>query len=116
MIVEGASDVAALTTHGFAAMGRPSNIGGVKIIASYLDRRARDRNVLVVGENDRKPGRCPKNCEGCSNCWPGRYGAERVATELGVPWACVPKPFKDVRQWSLAVSDFRAAFTEWIES
>src|SRR6266542_1013103 len=103
LIVEGASDVAALTTHGFAALGRPSNIGGVEIIASYLDRRADYRDVLVVGENDRKPNRpgtadhCPKDCEGCSWCWPGRYGAKRVATALNVPWAILPQPFKDIR-------------------
>lgn len=122
IIVEGASDVAALTTHGFPALGRPSNVGGARIISAYLSRRARGRRVVVIGENDRKPDRpgtvdgCKKDCPGCAWCWPGRDGAVRVARSLGVEWRMIPSEFKDVRQWSNKDRDFRPAFAEWISS
>ena len=110
MVVEGASDVAALFTNRFPGLGRPSCIGGAEVLAQLLARRARGRQVIVVGENDRKPEKvgkvetCPKDCPGCSWCWPGRYGAESVAVKLKergflVYWG-MPPSAKDMRAWS----------------
>lgn len=50
-VVEGMSDVAALSDHGIAAVGRPSASGGIGHLASLLA----DREIVVVGEHDRKP-------------------------------------------------------------
>jgi AAA domain len=91
LLVEGPSDVVACITMGLAAIGRPSNLGGVQIIA----RLGLDRPVIVVGENDRKE----------SGEWPGQLGAIGTATSLAeewgedAHWTMVPEPFKDVRAW-----------------
>ncbi|MEM9374133.1 MAG: DUF3987 domain-containing protein, partial [Planctomycetota bacterium] len=77
LIVEGASDVVAARAMGFAAVGRPSNTGGVGLLATFLE----GRNVLVMGERDQKP----------DGSWPGRDGAERVANGLAGAWG-VPVP------------------------
>jgi hypothetical protein len=109
-IVEGATDVAALETHGFAALGRPSNVGGAKIIAAYLTRRAKGRAVVVLGENDFKAARhgtvshCPPTCKWCAWCWPGRFGAEAVNSQLcrlGFESSVLmpPRGIKDAREW-----------------
>jgi len=94
LIVEGASDVAALSAVGLAAVGRPSNRAGAEDAALMLDGRA----VLVLGENDGKPG----------GAWPGRDGAKAVAQQLAArwdddqQWALPPVDAKDVRAWVLA--------------
>lgn len=91
LVVEGASDVAALESLGLAAVGRPSNAGGAEEIARLLT----GRDVLVVGERDQKP----------TGAWPGRDGAQRVAERLAaawgapVAWALPPDGAKDVRAW-----------------
>lgn len=119
-IVEGASDVAALWTHGFCCLGRPSNIGGAEILAKFLARRGKGRQVVVVGENDRKPDRvgkiegCKQDCPGCAWCWPGRYGAMTVAKFLGADWRMLPGVYKDAREWS-AVNGFSDEFSEWLK-
>ena len=41
---------------------------------------------------------CPVNCRGYSFCWPGLFGAKKVAEELGTSWVMVPRPFKDMRE------------------
>lgn len=94
-LVEGASDTLALTAAGLCAVGRPSNTGGVRLLARLLRDWLADRGVVVVGENDRKP----------DGSWPGRDGAEqtaaRLARDLGRPvaWALPPAGAKDVRDW-----------------
>lgn len=118
-IAEGASDVAALATHGFSAIGRPSNTGGGRIIAKMIERRAKDRSVLVVAENDQKLNRrgvvkgCRKSCNGCSFCWPGMYGAKLVAAQIGCRWKALPIIVKDAREWSLVDDDFDRSFLAW---
>jgi replicative DNA helicase len=93
-LVEGPSDVLALSLCGLAAIGRPSNVGGLdqlgELLSSYSGK------VIVVGENDQKP----------SGKWPGREGAEattkRLAARLkgsGVTWAMPPAGVKDCRDW-----------------
>ena len=120
-IVEGASDVAALITHGFAALGRPSNVGGAGVIREYLHRRAKGRAVLVIGEQDFKPAKhgtwpCKgATCIGCAWCFPGLYGAIEVARKLHCESGMVPESWKDVRAWANGVEDFRAEFIEWLK-
>lgn len=89
MLVEGPTDVAACETLGLASVGRPSNASGGRFIAQLLPRR----KVLIVGENDQNP----------AGTWPGREGAEKLATYLAtklkrvVRWALPTEPHKDVR-------------------
>ena len=109
-IVEGGSDVGALTDAGLAAIGRPSNTGGSEIIAHYL-RRHPFKRIVVLGENDEKPDKkgqvssCHKNCRGCAFCWPGKYGMIETAKALSkilkrsVSTKLPPPEYKDVRQW-----------------
>lgn len=108
LLPEGGSDTAALLTMGLSAIGRPSCTSGVDKLATVL--KATNRAVVVLGESDRKPGRvgtvasCPTDCDGCSWCWPGKYGAritaERLTAALGrrVYWRMVPDT-KDAREW-----------------
>ena len=115
-VAEGASDVAVLLNAGLAAIGRPSNVGGSGVLASFLSRRAVGRRVIVLGENDRKADRvgdvahgCRLECPGCIWCWPGKYGAESVAKRLA-KWkpsiVFPPDGIKDVRAWSSVAQAF----------
>lgn len=91
LAVEGASDVLAGRAVGLSVIGRPSNTGGVEFIAQICQHR----RVIILGENDRKPdGR-----------WPGKEGAETVASRLETTWgrpvpvAFPPENIKDLRDW-----------------
>lgn len=109
LVVEGGSDTAALLTMGLCAIGRPSNVGGVNMLIPLV--RDSNRPVIVIGEHDLKPERvgtrhqCPANCEGCSWCWPGKYGARHTAeallraTKRRVSWRMCPDGAKDSREW-----------------
>ena len=93
LIVEGASDVAALLTQELCAVGRPSAMGGGKFLAELLKDDPRD--IVVVGEFDPKP----------DGTWPGKEGAERIARQLAtdlqreIPTTMPPDKHKDVREW-----------------
>ena len=65
LAVEGASDVLAATAMGIAAIGRPSNMGGVDLLVDVLRDVPPDRPIIVLGEYD-------ANSKGQ---WPGRDGA-----------------------------------------
>ena len=106
-IPEGGSDTAALLTIGFDAVGRPSNLGGVVQLTSLL--RGMPCAIIVLAENDEKKHRkgelpqCPKDCRGCTHCWPGlaaRDVARRLTAALKrhVDW-CFCGTSKDVRHW-----------------
>lgn len=112
-LVEGASDVAAAYTLGVSAIGRPSNIGGIAMLAAILKRHAPKRRIVVIGENDRKselhlqqltPPHDPK-CRACPRCHPGRYGAEQTARKLQerlhrhISVIYPPLPYKDLRSF-----------------
>lgn len=109
LLPEGGSDTAALLTMGLCAIGRPSCTGGVALLTELLKRHL-ERAVVVLGENDRKPERlgmisqCAPDCDGCSWCWPGKYGAQTTATKLclalhrAVHWRMVVGA-KDAREW-----------------
>lgn len=109
-IVEGGSDVAALVTLGVPAIGRPSNLGGVDMLGKMLKKCKRE--IIVIGERDRKPDRpgtapsCPSDCTGCNWCYPGLFGAKTAAEELlellpgrKISWAMTEDKYKDSRAW-----------------
>lgn len=104
MVVEGMSDVAACLTMGVTAVGRPSNLGGAAMIVALLGRLQWKGSVVVVGERDRKTDAkaLACGCGKCNVCWPGRYGAERVAEQMrGKGWSVQVKypSAKDTRAW-----------------
>ncbi len=93
LIVEGATDTAALWDLGCAVIGRPSCSGGAQLLTDLL--MWDDREIIIVGENDKKP----------DGKWPGRTGARRVAVQLSkllgrkITWVLPPDDFKDVREF-----------------
>lgn len=113
-IVEGGSDVAACQSAGLAAIGRPSNAYGGETIRRMIKQCCPDKQVFVVGERDEVPERrgtvssCTPRCRGCAFCWPGLYGAKKIAAELKTKWVLVPEPFKDMR-------DLLAAGGLWLD-
>ncbi|GFO81833.1 MAG: hypothetical protein A49_14600 [Methyloceanibacter sp.] len=93
LVAEGPTDVLAGRCVGLNCIGRPNNSGGTDLLA----HACRNRQVIVIGENDRKSdGR-----------WPGKEGAESVAHRLEAAWgrpvpvAYPPTGIKDVRAWVL---------------
>lgn len=116
LLPEGASDVAALMTLGLNAVGRPSNTAGADFLVELLRSIPKDRPVVMLAEHDRKPSGNLKpthraDCEGCSQCWPGRYGAIETAKKLSaaldrpIQWAFPPDGAKDVREWLQQASE-----------
>lgn len=103
-IVEGGSDVAACESSGLSAVGRASNTHGGEYIKRMIKQCCPEKRVIVVGERDERADRrgvvpsCTANCRGCAFCWPGLYGAKKVAAELNAAWVMIPKPFKDMRE------------------
>lgn len=96
-LVEGPSDTLAMSAAGLAAIGRPSNVGGVKLLAELIRAEVpADRRLVWLGENDRKP----------DASWPGRdesrKAAAKLAAEIGrtVEFALPPNAHeKDMRAW-----------------
>jgi len=115
-IVEGMSDTAAGLMLGLCVVGRPNNIGGIVHLRGLLQEVEPGRRIVVLVERDKKrheelkePGKSrhhPK-CRGCSQCWPGEYGAKTVAAKLReqlrrrVEWWALPDKAKDLRAWCL---------------
>lgn len=113
-LVEGGSDTAALMTLGLSVVGRPSNLGGIDFLVERLKDVPHDRVLVVLGELDCKAhnslsehqqrGHRP-NCEGCSKCWPGLFGAQRTAEQISarlgrrIAWSLPPDGAKDAREW-----------------
>ncbi len=96
LLVEGASDLAALWSCGLNALSRPNNLAGGPILAELLSGMQLAREIIVVGENDEKE----------DGTWPGRTGAEKVANQLAAAhpgtifyWCLPPDKVKDVREW-----------------
>lgn len=103
-VVEGGSDVAACESAGLCAIGRSSNTHGGEYLKKMIEAKELKKRIIVVGERDDVPQRrgtvssCLSTCDGCAFCWPGLFGAKKVAAELGGDWVLVPKPFKDMRE------------------
>jgi P4 family phage/plasmid primase-like protien len=97
-VVEGPTDAAALSAAGLACVGRPSNSGGAKLLGELLAGWPSDRDVYIIGENDKKP----------HGGWPGQTGALSVAKQLAetlrrpIRVAFPPGEAKDVRDWLTA--------------
>jgi hypothetical protein len=109
LIVEGQSDALALALCAVSAVGRPSNLGGVEMLAELLAGRPAGRRIIVMGEHDRKP----------DGKWPGRDGAVHVARALAaklqrpVEWALPPDGAKDMRDWILSRKPDPRILDEW---
>ena len=105
-IVEGGSDVAACESNNLNSIGRASNTYGGHWIKKMLRQCCPNKLAVVVGERDEKPDKrgtvasCTKQCRGCAFCWPGYYGMEKVAAELGsrAVGVLVPPGTKDMRE------------------
>jgi hypothetical protein len=93
MLCEGPTDTAAAISLGFAAVGRPSCSGGVDLTRAFCFRHGVKR-VIVMADHD-APHRRPDG----SVWYPGRDGAQRLVTALGLPFKMVMPPAKDLRQW-----------------
>jgi hypothetical protein len=93
-VVEGESDFLALDYLGHACVGRPGRGSGLREVALLL--KDDPREVVVMGERDRKP----------SGDWPGdpQPVARELAGLLGRPVKTVlpPEPHKDARAWLVA--------------
>jgi putative DNA primase/helicase len=108
VVVEGASDAAAALDLGFVAVGRPSNLAGL----SELSRLVRGRDLIVLGENDRKWNPDLERWD-----TPGLDGLIAAFDYLRphcrkVVRLMPPEEIKDLRQWvreGLTREDFLAA-------
>ena len=92
---EGLTDTATLHHLQIAAIGRPSNTGGVDHLADLLRQAPAERLIVIVGENDAK----------ADGTWPGRSGAATTAQALAdrlerpIAWSLVPDDAKDSSDW-----------------
>jgi putative DNA primase/helicase len=111
LIVEGQSDTLALSLCAVSAIGRPSNSGGVEMLAELLADFPLDRPVIVLGENDQKP----------DGKWPGKDGAIQVASALAeklqrrISWTLPPDGAKDIRSWILSQKPISNILDSWHE-
>lgn len=110
-LVEGGSDVAACLTLNLSVIGRPTNVGGVKMLAKMLAGVDKSRRIVVVGERDYRP--LPEDvtpphdttCRCCRRCYPGLQGALDVQEQLRkrlrrrVEWRLPPGKAKDMRAY-----------------
>jgi hypothetical protein len=92
LLSEGATDTAALLGLGFEAVGRPSCLGGARIVRELVLRK-KPPAVIVVSDRDESEV--------------GRNGAESLATALLTYCPSVrviqpPEGIKDARAWLLA--------------
>ena len=92
LLSEGPTDTAALLDLGFEAVGRPSCLGGTRIVCELVLRK-KPPAVIVVSDRDENEA--------------GQHGAESMATALLTYCPSVrviqpPKKIKDVRAWLLA--------------
>jgi hypothetical protein len=114
LLVKGVSDTAAAYTMGLAAVGRPSNTGGVDFLAELLRDIPTSRPIIVIGENDERDGKIP----GQKLC-PGKNGAIFTAKKLveemnrEVAWTMPPAGVKDTREYlHAAAGDAGPRFVE----
>lgn len=85
LVVEGPTDVAAAIDLGFVAVGKPSALGGNKMLPILLD----GRNVVVLGENDAEAGQ--KGMESTFVAIQNRCSRTRMLMP--------PPHIKDLRGW-----------------
>ncbi len=103
LIVEGASDVLALTACGIACVGKPSNTGGAAHLADLLRTLPTEKSIVVVGEWDERPSKDDPE----KTIWPGRDGVISTKQELGrrlkrkILGAFPGNGLKDCRAWIL---------------
>lgn len=101
IVVEGMTDTAAAMDLGFDAVGRPSNLAGLDRLADLI----RGRDVIVLGENDRKEDGREPGREGMIACHQAIKHAAK-SSKMVMP----PEKVKDLRGWvamfKLTAEDF----------
>ena len=108
LIVEGPSDTLAGTACNLSCIGRPSNVGGSKHLVQLFHDLQTGREIVVFGENDRKP----------DGKWPGQEGAEKTARNLSslnrvVKIAYPPAEYKDLRAWVTSLKNSGGDENTW---
>jgi hypothetical protein len=109
LAVEGPTCTLAGIALGLAVVGRPSNAGGVDLLAQLLRDLPAERPVIVMGEYD------PNEKGG----WPGLEGARKTAAGLAdklgrnTSWCLPPDKAKDVRAWANAQKLDPACSDSW---
>ncbi len=104
LLVEGASDMAAVLTMGLPGVARPSNTGGITLLTDLLSDLSADRPIVVISERDKKE----------DGTWPGKSGAISTAKQLAaalereIEWSLPPDNAKDTRAWLQSVSSIPA--------
>lgn len=93
-ICEGPTDLAALITVGFDAIGRPSNVGGVDLIVRFLKTLKPKRDVVIVRDRDEPESMAETNTRrGVDKLIEKMAGAVKTAKEIA------PPRHKDIRKW-----------------
>jgi hypothetical protein len=93
--VEGATCCVAAHAAGLSVTSRPGSRAGLAHLAVLYKNFPADRDIIIVGENDRK----------ADGKWPGKEGAIALATELAdklrrrVLWSLPPEGAKDSREY-----------------
>lgn len=105
-VVEGMTDVATLISLGFTAVGRPSDRSGFDLLVHCL----RGRNVVVVGENDKKPDGREPGREGMAACFRAIQASAKT-----VRMCMPPAHVKDVRAWFVRDQITPDEFRSYIE-
>jgi hypothetical protein len=122
-IPEGGTDTAALISMGMNAVGRPSALGGQRMLIEKL-RSLKPGRVVVLGERDEDPTRrgdpkvpsCPISCQGCQHCSPGTTAALSLVRALRpflhCPISAALPGAKDTRAWMM----YGGKASEWVDS
>jgi len=81
-VCEGPTDTAAAISIGLYAVGRPSCLGGTEHLKALFKWKG-VRRAVILADNDK----------------PGIQGAQRLASEIGLPCALLVLPAKDTREF-----------------
>lgn len=106
IVVEGMSDTAAALDLGYDAIGRPSNLAKLDMLAEIV----RGRDVIVLGENDRKPDGREPGKEGMI----AAFQACRKSCR-NVRMLMPPEHVKDLRAWLVKFHLDRAEFERYLK-
>jgi hypothetical protein len=119
-LTEGGSDALALTAMGRAAIGRPNATLGVEHLGELLRDVPAGREIIVIGDNDPKPGRSYSNAG-----YPGLTGCVQTARKLAdalnrpIRVAMTPDGRKDVRRFTSDRAipiEGEACVDDWVET
>ena len=93
VVCEGPTDTAAALTIGLNAVGRPSCLGAMELLRSWV-RHRHVAMLVMIGDNDP-----PRQRPGGGWWQPGLEGAVKLARHCHLPGKIVVPPVKDLREW-----------------